>query len=173
MGNNSYTPVTRNNLFYSKDDFDLEMELAENYIEEDTNQTVVVYRVDKISTQVNDIYKEANRSIHFLPPVEIPCLYEISDPSLKSYEAKTQNGVYTVNGNLKLYVNLNTFSKYDLDISRGDYIGVMIEENRMYYWVVTNDGKLNTANQMVVGAYKTGWRIIEAAPTSDSEFKAL
>lgn len=173
MPNNTYTPINRNNLFYSKEDFDFEMELVEGYLEEDTNQTVVVYQVDKINTQVNDIYKEANNKIHFLPPVEVPCLYEIQDPSLKSYDAKTQNGVYSLNGNLKVYINLLSFKKYDFDIKRGDYIGVMIEENRMYYWVVTNDGKLNTANQMVVGAYKTGFRVIDCAPVSDAEFKAL
>lgn len=173
MPNNTYTPINRNNMFYSKEDFDLEMDLVEGYLEEDTNQTVVVYQVDKISTQVNDIYKEANKEIHFLPPVEVPCLYEIQDQSLKSYDSKTQNGVYALNGNLKVYINLLSFQKYDFDIKRGDYIGVMIEENRMYYWVVTNDGKLNTANQLVLGAYKTGFRVIEAAPATDTEFKGI
>jgi hypothetical protein len=42
----------------------------------------------------------------------------------------------------------------------------------MYYWVVTNDGKVNIANQMIVGAYKTGYRVIEAAPVND-EFKGI
>lgn len=173
MPNNTYTPINRNNLFYSKEDFDLEMDLVEGYLEEDTNQTVVVYQVDKINTQVNDIYKEANNNIHFLPPVEVPCLYEIQDQTLKSYDVKTQNGVYSLNGNLKVYINLLAFKKYDFDIKRGDYIGVMVEENRMYYWVVTNDGKVNTANQLVMGAYKSGFRVIEATPTTDAEFKAL
>jgi len=173
MPNNTYTPVTRNNMFYSKEDFDLEMDLVEGYMEEDVNQTVVVYQVDRKATQINDIYKETNTTVHFLPPVEIPCLYEIQDQTLKSYESKTQTGVYSISGNLKLYVNLLSFQKYDFDIKRGDYIGVLIEENRMYYWVVTNDGKVNTANQLVLGAYKTGFRIIEAAPVTDAEFKAL
>lgn len=170
MPNNTNTPITRNNMFYSKEDFDLEMELMEGYIEEDLNQTVVVYQVDRKATQVNDIYKEANTNIHFLPPVEVPCMYEILDQELKAYEAKTQTGVYAVSGNLKVYINLLSFEKYDFDIKRGDYIGVMIEENRMYYWVVTNDGKVNTANQLVVGAYKTGFRVIEAAPSNNVEF---
>ena len=65
------------------------------------------------------------------------------------------------------------FDKYDFDIKRGDYLGVMIEENSMYYWVGTSDGKVNTANQMVVGAYKAGFRVIEGAPVTDTEFKAL
>lgn len=173
MPNNTTTPITRNNLFYSKEDFDFEMELMEGYLEEDTNQTVVVYQVDRVTTQINDIYKEANTEIHFHTPVEVPCLYEIQDQQLKSYDAKTQNGVYSITGNIKVYINLLAFDKYEFDIKRGDYLGVMIEENRMYYWVVTNDGKVNTANQLVVGAFKNGWRVIEGAPVTDAEFKAL
>lgn len=173
MSNNTTTPITRNNMFYSQEDFDLEMDIALGYMEEDTNQTIVVYQVDRVSTQTNDIYKEANTTVHFQTPVEVPCLYEIEDTQMKAYDNKTQNGAYALQGNMKAYISLNAFKKYDFDIKRGDYIGVMIEEGRMYYWVVTNDGKLNTANRMVVGAYKTGYRVIEATAVSDDEFKAL
>lgn len=170
MPNNYKTPISRNNLFYSEDEFQLEMDILEGYLEEDTNQTIVVYQVDRISTQVDSIYDEAHNQISYLPPVEVPCLYEIMDTRLDSYDKKTNRGVYALQGTLKAYVNLTAFDKYDFDIKRGDYIGVMIEEGRMYYWVVTNDGKVNTANQMVVGAYKTGFRIIEAAPVANDEF---
>ncbi len=173
MPNNTTTPISRNNLFYSKEDFDMEMGILTDYLEEDTNQTVVVYQVDLVKTQQNNIYKDSNKQVRFKMPVEIPCLYEILDSQLKSYDSKTQNGAYVLQGNLKVYVNLNTFKKYSVDIKRGDYLGVMIEENRMYYWVVTNDGKVNTSNQLVVGAYKTGFRVIEAAPVSNEEFNAM
>ena len=167
MPNNTNTPVSRNNLFYSKEDFDMEMGILTDYMEEDTNQTVVVYQVDVVKTQQDNIYKDAKKNIQFKLPVEIPCLYEVADNQLKSYDNKTQNGAYVLPGNLKVYVTTTTLKKYDVDIKRGDYIGVMIEENRMYYWVVTNDGKVNTANQLVVGAYKTGFRVIEATPTAN------
>ena len=173
MANNTTTPISRNNMFYSKEDFDLEMDIALGYMEEDTNQTIVVYQVDRISTQTNDIYKESNTTVHFKTPVEVPCLYEIDETQLKAYDNKTQNGAYALHGTLKAYISLYAFDKYEFDIKRGDYIGVMIEEGRMYYWVVTNDGKVNTANRMVVGAYKTGFRVIEAAPVADDEFKAI
>lgn len=171
MPNNYNTPISRNNLFYSDEDFQLEMDIVEGYLEEDTNQTIVVYQVDRHSTQTNGVYDEAKDKIHFLPPVEVPCLYEISDTRIESYDKRANRGVYSLHGNLKATINLFAFDRYDFDIKRGDYIGVMIEEGRMYYWVVTNDGKVNTANQMVLGAYKTGYRVIEAAPTTAEEFK--
>ena len=102
MPNNTTTPISRNNLFYSKEDFDMEMDILTDYMEEDTNQTVVVYQVDMVKTQQNSIYKDAKDSIRFKMPVEIPCLYEIADTQLKSYDSKTQNGAYALQGNLNL-----------------------------------------------------------------------
>lgn len=173
MPNNTKTPITRNNMFYSDEDFQFEMDIVDGYLEEDTNQTVVVYQVDRVKTQRNDIYKDANKAVKFKMPVEIPCLYEVSETQMKSYDGKSQNAAYALQGNLKVYVTTTTLRKYGVDIKRGDYLGVMIEEGRMYYWVVVNDGKLNTANQSVVGAYKTGFRVIDASPVTDEEFKAM
>lgn len=174
MPNNTRTPITRNNLFYSEHDFELEMGIVEGYLEEDTNQTVVVYQVDRNRTSVNDTYMEAaSDRVRFLPPVEVPCLYEIQDAKLDSYNQKTNNGVFSIHGPLKVYINLLAFKKYGFDIRRGDYIGVMIEEGRMYYWVVTDDGKVNTANNLVLGARKVGFRVVEAAPVADDEFNGV
>ena len=167
------TTVTRNNLFYSQDEFDLEMMWLEDYIEGDTNQTIVVYQVDRVNTQINTVYQDSHKDIHFYPPVEVPCLYEITDTQLKSYDNKTQNAVYALQGNLTAYINVNTFKKYEFDINRGDYIGVLVDNDKMYYWSVVNDGKLNFNNSNMVGAYRPGFRVITATPVTDEEFKAL
>lgn len=172
MNKNNKTPITRNNLFYSEDDFQLEMDIVEGYLEEDLHQTIVIYRVDRNSTQIDTIYDETHNKTSYLPPIEIPCMYEIQEGKLDSYDKRNNRGVYTIHGNLKVLINLHTFEKYDFDIKRGDYIGIVCEEDRMYYWVVTNDGKINISNQMIVGSYKTGYRIIEAAPVVD-EFKGI
>lgn len=164
------TPITRNNLFYSDEDFQLEVDIVMGYMEEDTNQTVVVYEVDRTKTIVNDIYQESVSNIRFKPPTEIPCLYEIQDNQLMSYDSQTNTGVYSITGNLKIYVLEKTFTKYKCDIRRGDYLGIQIDTDRMVYFSVVNDGKVNTSNQMVIGAYKTAWRVIEASPCTLDEF---
>ena len=65
------------------------------------------------------------------------------------------------------------FKKYEFDINRGDYIGVLVDNDKMYYWSVVNDGKLNFNNSNIVGAYRPGFRVITATPVTDEEFKAL
>ena len=162
----------KNNMFYSEEDFSYETDLIERYIEEDINQSVVLYEVDRSKTNVNAIYKEATSgNIRYKAPREIPCMYEIKDSEIKSFDNKTSNGVYTQDGNLQIYVLTRTLEKYKADVKRGDYIGVQIDLNRMKYYTVVNDGKVNTANTHMVGGYKSAWRTIECTLVSDiSEF---
>lgn len=173
MPGNRLTPVTRNKLFYSQDDFMLETDIAAEYLEGDTNQTIVLYEVDRVKTNIDDVYKESDEgNIRFKPPREIPCLFEISGQQMRSYDKQTNNGVYQISGNLKVYVMTRTLEKYKCDIKRGDYIGVLIDTNVMAYFVVTNDGKVNYENANYIGAYKTAWRVIDATPC-DTEFKGI
>lgn len=159
-------------MFYSEEDFFYETEMVEGYIEEDLNQSVVLYEVDRKKTNVNAVYKEASSgNVRYKPPREIPCMYEIKDAETKSFDSKSANGVYTQDGNLNVYVLVKTLEKYKADIKRGDYIGVQIDTNRMKYYTVVNDGKVNSANTHLIGAYKPAWRSIECTLVSDiSEF---
>lgn len=172
MSKNGLKIPNRHNIWYDEKDYDYEISMVENYLEEDLNQTVVVYEVDRVKTNVNSIYKEATLgNIRYKPPREIPCAYEIKDSELKSYDGKSANGVYTQDGNLVFYVLVRTLEKYKVDIKRGDYIGVVIDTNRMKYYTVVNDGKVNTANTNFVGGYKPAYRTVECTLVSDiSEF---
>ena len=87
MPNNLLTPITRNNMFYSEEDFEYETNLLMEYIEEDLNQTVVVYEVDRQKTNVSAVYKEAkDGQIRFKVPKEIPCMYELKEANTKVYD---------------------------------------------------------------------------------------
>lgn len=169
----SYNPIGRNNLFYSEEDFQLETSLVEDYIEEDLNQTIILYEVDRKKTAINSVYKETavdNGSIRYKPPRELPCMFEIKDSEIKSYDTKTANGIYSISGNFEGIILIRTLEKYHCDIKRGDYIAVQIDTNRKAYFVVTNDGKINTSNSNYVGSYKPAYRKIEATSTTVNEF---
>lgn len=171
MSNNgNISPINRNNLFYSEEDFDFETDLIEGYLEEDLNQTVVVYEVDRNRTNINELYKEAKKdTIRFKPPKEVPCMFEIEDAQLNAFDAQSNTGTYQISGNLKLYVMPKTLEKFKCDIKRGDYVAIQIDTNRMSYFTVTDDGKVNNSNKNVIGAFKVGCRTITAAPAQ--EFK--
>ena len=171
MPGNYKTPITRNNLFYSDADFDFETDIMMSYMEEDMNQTVVVYEVDAAKTNTDSTYKETTAAkVRYKPPKEIPCLFEIKEAELKSYDQKSNNAVYAVGGNLTVYVMPKVLEKYKCDIKRGDYIGVQIDTDRMVFYAVVNDGKVNTANSYYQGAFKTAWRVVTCTPAPDNEF---
>lgn len=172
MGNSKLQLPNKNNLFYSEEDFQYETDLVERYIEEDLNQSVVVYEVDRSKTNINSIYKEATKgNIRYKAPRELPCMYEIKDAETKSFDNKSATGVYTQDGNLVIYCLVRTMEKYRVNIKRGDYIGVQIDTNRMKYYTVVNDGKVNSSNTHMIGGYKPAWRTIECTLVSDiSEF---
>jgi hypothetical protein len=165
-------PIKRNTKFFSQEDFDLELGFATEYIEQDANQTIILYRVDLNSTKVNDIYKEAKiDSIRFLPPIELPVVYEIDDAELKSYGSNVQKGVYMQTGKLKFTVLISTLEEYDCDISRGDYIGVQIDSTHREYFTVVNDGRVNSmSNKFTMYGTKPFARQIECASIDKNEF---
>lgn len=165
-------PIKRNTKFFSGDDFDLELNFAKEYIEQDANQTVILYRVDLEKTKVNDIYKEASKdSIRFLTPIELPVIYEISDAETKAYGTKLQKGIYAQTGKLTFSVLLSTLEEYDCDISRGDYIGVQIDSSHREYFTVTDDGRVGTtSNRFTMFGTKPYARKIECASVDLGEF---
>ena len=56
MAGNLSTPLTVGNKFYSEDDFQYETDLMMEYLEGDLNQTIVLYAVDRIKTNLNTVY---------------------------------------------------------------------------------------------------------------------
>ena len=56
MSNNKITPITRINKFFSEEDFGLEISMGREAIEGDGNFTIILYRVDRQSTEYDTLY---------------------------------------------------------------------------------------------------------------------
>lgn len=165
-------PLRRNSKFFGGEDFNLEMEFATEYLEQDANQTIILYRVDLEKTKVNDIYHEAGKdAVRFLPPIELPVIYEVADAEMKAYNTKFQKGMYAQTGKLVFSVLLTTLEENDCDISRGDYIGINITPEHREYFTVTNDGRVGmTANKNTIYGRHPYFRRIECASIDPGEF---
>lgn len=167
-------PINRNNKFFSKEDFDFELELGMEYLQEDINQTIVLYEIDLEATNMNSVYKEASRNnIRFKIPKELVAIYEIEAPRTKSYENKTSGGIYSINGNLKVGIFQKTLDEQQCEIKRGDYIGIAVDSDLMVYFVVTDDGKINTANANTMWGTKPIFRNVEATIVDNNEFNGM
>ena len=61
MSNN--IPINRVNKFFTKDDFDLNIKLAEEYLYNDINIKLILYRVDVLKTSTDSVYAEVGKDI--------------------------------------------------------------------------------------------------------------
>lgn len=165
-------PINRNNMFYSFSDLALETEIGKNYLEEDVNQTVILYEVDLEKTNLDDAYHESKKeSVVFKPPVELHCLYTLEEASLETYEKNKNLGSYVKTGKLKVGVFQATLDEIGCEIKIGDYIGIITNSNHIEFFTVTNDGRNNFDNAHTTFGVMSTYRSIEAAPVSgENEF---
>jgi hypothetical protein len=164
-------PIKKNSLFYSESDYDLESQIFSDYIEQDVNQYITLYMVDRTKTNVDEIYGEVSKDdIIYKEPVELCVLYKIDEPVNKTYD-KTQNlARYSLVGNLTITVMIKTLQEQNVDITYGDYIGVRLADDHVEYFCVTDDGKMNFDNKHTLYGYKQLARTVQAVPVDKNEF---
>ena len=139
-------PINRNSLFYDAEMFALEREIGKDYIEQDMGQTVVLYQVDASKTQTDAVYGETEpSSVVYKTPVEIPCVYKIEEPELKSYDKSKQLGTYMKPGKITIGVYPETLKELNVDAKKGDYIMVQVTPEHSEYFVLNaiNNGYAN------------------------------
>ena len=164
-------PITRNSMFMSDSDFEYSMMVGREYVEQVMGQTVVLYEVDLDTTKVNDIYMDSEKgNIRFKTPIELPVVYELQDADLKQYDKNHNKGVYVKLGKLVFGVYEMTLAENDCDIKRGDYIGLQVTPEKMEFFTVIDDGRINYANNMSYYGRQPYYRKIECAPVDKNEF---
>ena len=164
-------PINRNNLFYSDEAYEYDLYMGKAYVEQDMNQTVILYQVDASNTNMDAVYGETSKGgISYKIPVEVPCRYKINEPELKSYDKTKNLGTYMRVGKLEMWVYQETLNELGCEIKKGDYIGIQIDETRMAYWSVVYDGLANYDNHHTMYGTRPFYRTIIASPVDQSEF---
>ena len=68
-------PITRLSKFFSDEDFNLQIQIGQEYLHGDINQKLVLYRVDRQKTDKDDVYGEVGQDeIKYFPPIEFNAL---------------------------------------------------------------------------------------------------
>lgn len=169
---NDKLPITRLGKFFSQDDFDINIQMGQEYLHGDLNMKLVLYRVDRGKTDTDSIYGEVGKDeIKYFPPVEFNALVKIDEPKNTSYK----NGLVRYNepGNLTLSVYIRHLEELKIDIRYGDYIGYPDSEDKLRYYTVTNDGKVTSDNKHKMFGYKPHYRTILCVPAQESEFRGV
>jgi hypothetical protein len=169
MSNNK--PIKRVDLFFTEDEFSLEREFAKEYLENDINTKVFLYRVDRTKTTIDDIYSEGTyEEIKTHSPVELPVSLVVEESILKSYNSNNTLNYKDI-GNLVFTVLIDFLTEKDIDIKKGDYVGYQIDDKIFKFWTVVDDDKTYQTNAKSIMGYKPLYRKIICVTTDPNEFK--
>ncbi len=169
---NNKVPITRIGKFFGAEDFTLEQDFGSEWLHNDMNFTLVLYRVDRYKTKTDDVYGETvSDGIKFLPPVEFKGYVQIMAPENKNLGNSKINQIEP--GNMKVSVYQRDLDELEVDVNNGDYIGYYETENKVRYYTVNNDGRVTSDNKHTIGGYKSFYRTIMASPVTNNEFRGL
>ena len=165
-------PINRNSLFYDAECFAFERNIGKNYIEQDMGQTVVLYQVDALNTPSDAVYGETSpNDVRYKVPVEVPCVYKIEEPELKSYDKDKNLGTYMKPGKITIGVYPETLIELGIEAKKGDYIMVQVSPEHSEYFVLNaiNNGYANAHSLFGVSRLWITW---EGYSVDPSEFKS-
>jgi hypothetical protein len=162
-------PISRVTKFYSEGDFRLENEMAREFVEDDLDFKVVLFQVDRIKSQTDDVWGESDaEEIKFLPPKEINVRPLLGEPKQNTYSDGF--GQILEYGDFSFTVFNDHLEELKIDIRYGDYVGYVDREDNIKYYTVINDGRINTDNAHTRLGYKSYYRTIVCVNADVDEF---
>jgi len=165
-------PITRLSKFFSEEDFDLNIQMGEEYLSGDLNMRLVLYQVDRERTSTDAVYAEVGKDqMRFKPPVEIHGLVQIATAENKTYGSGLLR--FLEPGNMLLSIYIKELTDLGVDIRFGDYIGYPESETKIRFYTVSNDGKVVADGKHKMFGYKPHYRSIVCVPTQDNEFRGV
>lgn len=165
-------PITRLSKFFSQDDFDLNIRMGEEYLHGDLNTKFVLYRVDRTKTDTDAVYAEVGKDqVQYLPPIEIYGLVGIDEAKNESYNKGQLR--YLEAGNLTIRIYLHHLAELNVEIRYGDFVGYPESEQRLRFYQVVNDGRIQADNKHKMFGYKPHFLTIICAPVQESEFRGI
>lgn len=165
-------PITRLSKFFGQDDFDLNIKMGEEYLHGDLGMKLVLYRVDRSKTDIDDVYAEVGTDeIKYFPPIEFFGLVKIEEPKNSTYK----DGLIRYNepGNLTISVYKKHLEDMGIEITYGDFIGYPESETRTRFYTVIDDGRVVSDNKHNMFGFKPYYRTVRCAPAQDSTFRGV
>ena len=163
-------PITRLGKFFGAEDYSLDIGMGEEWLIGDMNFTVVLYRIDRRKTKTDDVYGEVlEDGIQFQAPVELKGLVQVITPTSKFLGKVEQKEP----GNMRCSIYQKTLDDMGVEIFQGDYFGYYESEDRVRYYVVSDDGYVKSDNKHTYGGYKPFYRTVIATYVSENEFRGI
>jgi hypothetical protein len=143
--------------------------MAREFVEGDLDFKVVLFQVDRLKSDTDDVWGEADaEEIKFKPPKEINVRPIVGEPGQSTYADGF--GQVLEYGDFNFTVFTDHLEELGVDIRYGDYIGYSDREDNIKYFTVANDGRINSDNAHTRLGYKGYYRSIMCVNADVDEF---
>jgi hypothetical protein len=150
----------------------LDLEIAQEILNNDANFRVVLYRIDRVNTQIDDVYGETKpEDIIYQPPIELVVIPTVLPSVTQTYNKNNGSMRAESFGNLEFTVLEKELTKKGADITYGDIIGLAIDGN-MVYFSVSNPNYLTSSTQILYGI-STFYRRVKCVIIDKNDFNGI
>lgn len=167
-------PNTKSNKFFGQEEFKLDVEMAREWFEGDNNLKVILYRIDKTSTQTNNIYNEVRiDEKRYKEPIELNVYPTLNESENKAYNQSNSTIRYSEDGDFSFIVFEDHLRELGVEINYGDHIGYRVTETDVRYFEVIDDDKINFANNRTILGHRAYYKQIRCKVASNDSFRGV
>jgi len=157
-------------MFFSQEDYELEVSLGRESLEGDGAFTIVLYRIDRIMTIADEYGESRKGEVVYKIPIELNVMPILDESENMTFNATAGTLRDEQDGNIMFVVYQAHLTELDVEITYGDYVGYMVDETSMRFYSVTNPNYKNYDNPHTIMGYKAAYRVIKCAPVDENEF---
>lgn len=158
----------RYGLFMSENSFNVDVMFGRNYLKSDIVHQILLYRVNVIESQVDDLYGQARASDKkYLPPVYLDVMITVEGQEQKYY-GDGQGGITRDDtGTLRFGIYLDELKEKNVEINRGDIVEYNMSGERDRYYEVENAQNVTDETEHTIAGFKPYWKRIKAVPVKE------
>lgn len=170
MNRKNSIPINTLGIWFNEKDFQTELEIIQDIVENDINFQIVLYRIDHPKTDVDEVYGEVNlKDVKFRTPIELFVIPNLNPAENKAYDDQSKVRIEE-HGEFEFYVLNKELEDKDAIIHYGDIIGYPETEQSLKYFQIVDDGKINFDNEHRLYGYKPYYRTIKSRVIDPNQF---
>jgi hypothetical protein len=161
--------------FFNGKEYERYVSFGLDYLENYMRQTVYLYKVNKVKTDVDDLYNDPTQNnIQLDTPIDISCLIELQETKNTAYDTKNNIRI-AEHGILTVTILNRTLSLLQIQIDYGDYILYAIEEDngqtKQMVFQVVDDAKKGYENNKLWAAFRAYYKVFKCVPVDENSLK--
>jgi hypothetical protein len=155
--------------FFTKKDFAFDIKLGREYLNTDIPATVLLYRIDRVKTKTNNIYGETRASEKVTyTPVELQVKLSVEENENDYLGDSTIPKHWA--GKLVFTIYEDELTEKNVDIKRGDFIGLQNAKDKLTYYEVNDADIMNVSNNKTIGGLGSYYKKITCFPVDRDVF---